>query len=54
MYIRNYQGKIISFDPAIYPDENSLYTALWKIMYNINIAKNIRDFNKNLINFIAE
>lgn len=52
MFIRNYKGKIVYFDSSIYHDEKSLYTALWKIKYNIEFAKISSDTKRDLINFI--
>tara|TARA_Y100000996_G_C22555333_1_gene655332 strand:+ start:2590 stop:2751 length:162 start_codon:yes stop_codon:yes gene_type:complete len=52
MFIRNYKGKIVYFDSTKYYDEKSLYSALWKIMYNIEFAKISSDTKKDLINFI--
>jgi len=39
MYVRNYKGKIIFLDENKYTNEKDFYIALWKIKYNINIAK---------------
>lgn len=52
MFIRNYKGKIIYFDSSAYHDEKSLYSALWKIKYNIEFAKISSDTKRDLINFI--
>ena len=52
MFIRNYKGKIVYFDSSIYHDEKSLYSALWKIQYNIEFAKISSDTKRELINFI--
>ena len=39
MYLRNYKGKIVFIDENKYPSERELYIVIWKIRYNINIAK---------------
>jgi len=52
MFIRNYKGEIVEFQPENYYDEKTLYTALWKILYNIDFAKISTNSTENLINFI--
>ena len=39
MYLRNYKGKIVFLDEKKYNNERDFYIAVWKIKYNINIAK---------------
>ena len=39
MYLRNYKGKLIYLDENKYTSERELYIKMWKIKYNINIAK---------------
>ena len=39
MYVRNYKGKIVFLDEKKFTNEKDFYIALWKIKYNINIAK---------------
>ena len=41
MYLRNHKGKLVFIDRKKYTNERDLYIAIWKIKYNINIAKNI-------------
>lgn len=52
MLIRNYKGNLVEFDSNSYTDEKSLYTALWKIQYNIEFTKISSDTYTSLINFI--
>lgn len=47
MYLRNYKGKIVFFDEKKYSNERDFYIAMWKIKYNINIAKS-NDINSIL------
>ena len=39
MYLRNYKGKIVFIDEKKYKNERDFYIYVWKIKYNINIAK---------------
>ena len=39
MYLRNHKGKIVFLDEKKYTNENDLYIAIWKIKYNLDIAK---------------
>lgn len=50
MYLRNYKGKIVLIDEKKYCNERDFYIDVWKIKYNINIAKktNIND----ILNYI--
>jgi hypothetical protein len=53
MYVRNYLGKIVEFDQSKYKNEEHMYRALWKILYNIEISITNCDTNKELIDFIS-
>ena len=50
MYLRNYKGKIVYINEKNYPNERDLYIDIWKIKYNINIAKNF-NFN-HILNYV--
>ena len=50
MYLRNYKGKLVYIDDKKYTNERDLYIAIWKIRYNVNIAKTT-DIN-NLLSYI--
>ena len=39
MYLRNHKGKIVFIDEKKYNSERKLYIEIWKIKYNIDIAK---------------
>ena len=52
MYIRNYKGKMVKFNWRDYSSEKELYSALWKICYNIEITSN-NNQNKQLLQFIS-
>jgi len=39
MFIRNHEGKIITFEPNKFYSECDKYIKLWKIKYNIDLDK---------------
>ena len=39
MYLRNYKGKLVFINEKNYASEKLLYIQIWKIKYNIDIAK---------------
>lgn len=45
MFVRNYMNTIVEINRNEYTSEKQFYIALWKIKYNINIAKNVRKFD---------
>ncbi len=51
MYLRNFKGKIVYLDETKYTSENELYIKIWKIKYNINIAKTAQ--TENIIKYIS-
>jgi len=51
MYLRNYKGKLVYLDETKYTSENELYIKIWKIKYNINIAKT--EQTENIIKYIS-
>ena len=53
MYVRNYLGKIVKFEQCRYKNEEHMYRALWKILYNIEISVYNIDTNRGLIDFIT-
>ena len=52
MIIRNYQGKLVYFNKENYSSEYNMYTALWKIMYNIDLNEDDSKSNKIISNFM--
>ena len=40
MYIRNFRGKLEFIDEKKFATEREFYIAIWKIKYNVDIAKN--------------
>ena len=51
MYLRNYKGKLVYLDESKYVSENELYIKIWKIKYNINIAKS--EQIENIIKYVS-
>ena len=39
MFVRNHEGKIITFEPNNFFSEYNKYIKLWKIKYNIDLDK---------------
>ena len=39
MHLRNYKGKIVYINENNYTSEKLLYIQIWKIRYNLDIAK---------------
>ncbi len=53
MIIRNYAGRLVFFDKDKYSNETQLYSALWKILYNKDFAKNSKNNSrKEIIEFL--
>jgi len=50
MYLRNRKGKLVLLDEKKYTNERDLYIAIWKIKYNVDIAKTT-DIN-NLLDYV--
>lgn len=50
MHIRNFKGKIVYINEKNYSSERDLYIYIWKVKYNINIAK--KHNLTSLINYI--
>ena len=52
MWIRNHKGDIVTFDPSKFPSEYQMYTALWRMKYNVDIGAKAPSFNDKLISFM--
>jgi|TARA_R110002074_G_scaffold346187_1_gene516539 hypothetical protein len=50
MYLRNYKGKIVLIDEKKYSNERDFYIDIWKIKFNINIAK--KTYINDILNYI--
>jgi hypothetical protein len=53
MFIRNYKGNFVEFDWKEYSSEKELYSALWKIMYNIELTDEVST-NEQILSYIEE
>ena len=53
MYLRDYNNIIVWFSRDNFTDETHLYTALWKIKYNIDICDSKEDTAKRLISLLG-
>ncbi len=51
MYLRNNKGKLVLIDEKKYTNEKELYILIWKIKYNIDIAKKTEIF-KNILEYV--
>ena len=51
MYLRNFKGKLVYLDETKYVSEKELYIKIWKIKYNINIAKS--EQVDNIIKYVS-
>ena len=52
MYIRDRKGRMVVFNQHNYTSETSMYRALWKIMYNIDLPIQDSTSCSELIHFI--
>jgi hypothetical protein len=52
MWTRNHKGDITTFDPSKFPSEYQMYTALWRIKYNMDLGSKTPSFNDKLISFM--
>lgn len=52
MLIRDYKGAFIQIDQNDFLNEKEFYIKLWKIKFNIDLAKQEKSFNDALINYV--
>ena len=50
MYIRNYKGIIVFLDENKFSSEREFYIELWKIKYNVDIAK--KDDIEDILDYV--
>ena len=50
MHLRNYKGKIVYINENNYPSEKLLYVQIWKIKYNLDIAK--KSHLNNILDYV--
>jgi len=52
MFIMNYNGEIINFDVSKFNNDKEMYITMWKILYNIDIPKNEKDFLEDIVDYV--
>jgi len=52
MYIRDHRGHMVVFNLNNYTSETSMYRALWKVMYNIDLPNHDCTTCSDLIHYI--
>ena len=52
MYIMSYEGEIVFFDLSKFNQDEEMYISLWKILYNIEIPKNDKDFLNSIVEYV--
>jgi hypothetical protein len=52
MYVMNYKGEIVYFDMSKFNNDEEMYTHLWKIVYNIDIPKNDKNFLDDILGYV--
>ena len=52
MYVMNYKGEIVYFDMSKFSNDEEMYINLWKLLYNINIPKNDKNFAEDILDYI--
>lgn len=52
MYVMNYKGEIVDFDMSKFSNDEEMYLNLWKLLYNIDIPKNNKNFAEDILDYI--
>lgn len=52
MYVMNYKGEIVYFDMSKFSNDEEMYINLWKLLYNINIPKNDKNFAGDILDYV--
>lgn len=52
MYVMNYKGEIVYFDMSKFSNDEEMYINLWKLLYNINIPKNDKNFAEDILDYV--
>ena len=52
MFIMDYKGEIINFDMSKFNNDEEMYRTMWKILYNIDIPKNDKDFLEDIVDYV--
>ena len=52
MYIMKHTGEVIYFDMSKFNNDEEMYRHLWKLMYDIDIPKNDKDFLECIVDYV--
>ncbi len=52
MFIMDYKGEIINFDMSKFNNDEEMYRTMWKILYNIDIPKNDKNFLEDIVDYV--
>jgi len=52
MFIMDYKGEIVNFDMSKFNNDEEMYRTMWKILYNIDIPKNDKDFLEDIVDYV--
>ena len=52
MFIMDYKGEIVNFDMSKFNNDKEMYRTMWKILYNIDIPKNDKDFLEDIVDYV--
>ena len=52
MYIMTYLGDIVFFDMSKFNNDEEMYTTLWKLLYNVDIPKEDKDFLEDIVEYV--
>ena len=48
----SYEGEMVFFDLSKFNQDEEMYISLWKILYNIEIPKNDKDFLNSIVDYV--
>ncbi len=52
MYIMTYLGDIVFFDMSKFNNDEEMYETLWKLLYNVDIPKEDKDFLEDIVEYV--
>ena len=52
MYIMTYLGDIVFFDMSKFNNDEKMYETLWKLLYNVDIPKEDKDFLEDIVEYV--
>jgi len=48
----DYKGEIVNFDMSKFNNDEEMYRTMWKILYNIDIPKNDKNFLEDIVDYV--